>query len=132
MTAKIGGCILVDTMSSRKQWGLARVGKQDNANRKLSDDQKQEIRKRYPALSQRALAREYGVSRRLIVFVLCPDRLAHNKALFAERQKDGRYHIREKHTIAMRKHRNRLVLLGRVQWTRALTGKTSHARMSGY
>lgn len=51
-------------------------------------------------------AYEHGLdfmrSPRLISFVLFPERLSHNTALFKERRKDGRYYNRAKHTKAMR------------------------------
>ena len=80
----------------------------DDKRRKLSESDKEEIRFRYlkiGGVSQRELAREYEVSRRLIVFCIYPERL---KANLATRTRNGgskAYYNREKHTEAMQRHR---------------------------
>lgn len=73
--------------------------------RKLTEEQKEEIRKRKDK-SSRQLAKEYGVSRRLIVFIQHPERLERQKELYRERRKDGRYYNREDHTESIRQYRN--------------------------
>ena|SRR3990167_1765285 len=55
--------------------------------------------------SQRAIAREIGCSRRYVQFVLYPEKLEHNKELYAKRRADGRYYNKEKHRQAMTKTR---------------------------
>ena len=74
---------------------------------KLAPKQKEEIRYlEVGGISQRALAREYNVSRRLIVFCIYPER---QKANYQERVARGgskQYYDKEKHTEAMRKHRH--------------------------
>lgn len=75
---------------------------------KLTDDDRESIREEYATgmFSQRDLAKKYGVSRRLITFVLDPEKEERAKQQFAERQKDGRYYDREKHNEYMRNHRS--------------------------
>lgn len=75
---------------------------------KLSDDDREKIRKEYAtgSISQRGLAKKYGVSRRLIQFTLNPEKLETAKQQFAERQKDGRYYDKDKHKAYMKTHRD--------------------------
>ena len=55
--------------------------------------------------SQRELAQQYFVSRRLISFVLFPDRLEKNIELRAARGGSKAYYNKDAHTIAMASHR---------------------------
>ena len=75
---------------------------------KLTDEQRKEIRQKYSTglHSQRALAKEYGVSRRLITFVIDDSKYQKCKEQFKERKADGRYKP-DKETWAktMREHR---------------------------
>jgi transposase-like protein len=92
----------------------------DDRRRKLSEADKERIRELYklPDWSQRRLAGEFGVSRRLIQFVVDPEKEARNKKAFAERQKDGRYYDRETHNEAVkqtRRHRQELYLKGELE-----------------
>lgn len=75
---------------------------------KLTDKQRDEIKEKYASgvYSQRALAREYNVSRRLISFVLNPEKYETAKEQFRERRKDGRYEPdRESRNQIQREHR---------------------------
>lgn len=85
-----------------------RIKPEDDRRVKLTDEQREQIRELYklPDYSQRRLAGEFGVSRRLIQFILDPEKEKRQKELFAERQKDGRYYDPDKHTEAMREHRH--------------------------
>lgn len=76
---------------------------------KLTDEQREEIRMKYATdlYSQRALAREYGVSRRLISFVLDDSKYQKCKEQFKERKADGRYKPdKEEWAKTMREHRH--------------------------
>ena len=76
--------------------------------RKLSDDQKDEIRHRYNTeiISQRQLALEYNVSRRLISFILDDEKRKKCAEQLKERKKDGRYRqSKEEHARTIREHR---------------------------
>jgi transposase len=78
----------------------------DDRRRKLSDAQREEIRTQHAlGASQRRLAEHFGVSRRLISFILDPEKEARAKAQYAERRRDGRYYDPEKHAAAIREHR---------------------------
>ena len=70
---------------------------------KLTDEQKEEIREIYSfgKCGTRTLAREYGVSKRLVQFIVDPQKAERQKELFKERRKDGRYYDREKHRKAI-------------------------------
>lgn len=74
---------------------------------KLSDEDRKEIREKYAKgdTSHNKLAMEYGVSKRLIQFVLNPEKQEVAKRQFAERQKDGRYYDKDKHREYIREHR---------------------------
>lgn len=75
---------------------------------KLTDNDKLTIVEEYKAgsISINALARKYGVSKRLIQFTLFPERREKAKKLFAERQRDGRYYDKDKHREYTKKHRD--------------------------
>jgi len=87
---------------------LKEIGLQDKRV-KLTPEQKEEIRIKYElgGYSQRALADEYGVSRRTIKFIIDPDSLERAKQQYRERRKDGRYYNREKHSKAVKELRIR-------------------------
>ncbi len=93
---------------------------QYDRRRKLTEDDKFEIvrlRKEHN-LSQRTLARMFGVSRRLIIFIIDPERHERAKAQFKERRKDGRYYDRETNTIAVRntrQYKHKLYLDGKIK-----------------
>jgi len=75
---------------------------------KLSPEDKEEIRYRYlkvGGVSQRELAAEYDVSRRLIVFCIYPERQKENYCKRVENGGSKQYYNKDKHTEAMRKHR---------------------------
>ncbi|MGG4105202.1 hypothetical protein AAXB25_14895 [Paenibacillus lautus] len=74
---------------------------------KLTDEQRENIRAEYALgnISTRGLERKYGVSRRLIQFILSPEKQEKAKKDFAERQKDGRYYSKEKQREYIKKHR---------------------------
>ncbi|WP_304239611.1 hypothetical protein [Phocaeicola plebeius] len=78
------------------------------SRQKLTPFQKAEIFHRYmtEAVSQRQLAREYGVSRRLITFIVNPESEERNKELLRENKAKGLYkYDRKKHTENIRNHR---------------------------
>lgn len=79
---------------------------EDDRRRKLTDAQREEIRTQHAqGASQRALAVSFGVSRRLISFILDPAKEAAAKTAYVERRKDGRYYNPAKHTAQVRAHR---------------------------
>lgn len=93
---------------------------QYDRRRKLTEDDKFEIvrlRKEHN-LSQRTLARMFGVSRRLIIFIIDTERHERAKAQFKERRKDGRYYDRETHRKAiknLREYKHKLYLDGKIK-----------------
>ena len=77
--------------------------------RKLTEDQKEYIRwlREEEGLSQRKLAAMFGVSRRLITFVLDPEKEKRSKAIFKQRKKEGRYkYTKEQWAEVMKEHRH--------------------------
>ena len=77
--------------------------------RKLTEDQKQYIRwlREEEGLSQRQLAAMFGVSRRLITFVLDPEKEKRNKAIQKKYHKEGRYkYTKEQWAEVKREHRH--------------------------
>lgn len=75
---------------------------------KTDTRQRVEIFHRYMTedVSQRRLAREYGVSRRLITFIVNPEREKRNRELLNKRKAKGLYKPdRKKHTEIIREYR---------------------------
>lgn len=86
-----------------------KLDKSQDRRIKLTDEQREEIRQKYSTglYSQRALAREYNVSRRLITFVLDDEKYQKAKEQFKERRADGRYKPTKKEWAkTMREHRH--------------------------
>ena len=74
---------------------------------KLNDTQRQEIRELYDSgsYSQRGLAKLYGVSRRLIIFILDPLKHQANIARRKERLETKSYYDKDKQRAYMQSHR---------------------------
>lgn len=90
-----------------------KMRKEDDKRIKLTDDDKEEIRKLYNKgmFSQRQLAEMFNVSRRSIQFALNPEALKRNQEQRIERGKDGRYYDKEKQKEYMRQYRHQKKLL---------------------
>jgi len=78
---------------------------------KLTDKERKEIKRLYNKFSQRELATKFKVSRRLIIFIGCPEKYERARELYKERRKDQRYYKKSKHTKAMKKCREHRKLL---------------------
>ncbi len=89
--------------------------------RKLTEEQKEEIKHKYETglYSQRKLASEYNVSRRLIQFVVDDEKYEVSKTQRRERAKDGRYkYTKEQWAAIMRERRaykQKLYLEGKIK-----------------
>lgn len=86
-----------------------KIKKEDDRRIKLTEDDKEEIRKLYKTgmYSQRQLATMFNVSRRSIQFAVNPDSYQKSLEQFKERQKDGRYYNKDAHTKYVREYRQR-------------------------
>lgn len=73
---------------------------------KLTDTDRDEI-KELVGMPIRAIARLYGVDKRLIQFILYPERLAKNKLDRAKRGGSAAYYDRDKNREYVKKHRRR-------------------------
>jgi hypothetical protein len=73
---------------------------------KLTDVQREQIKENIEGLSQRKLADKYGVSRRMIAFIVDPSKLEENKKRREERGGWKQYYNKEEHTFATREHRH--------------------------
>jgi len=73
---------------------------------RVTEEKREEIKTlyRYMGLSQRAISRQTRISRRMICFILFPEKEAICKAQYKERRKDGRYYDKDKHREAMREY----------------------------
>lgn len=97
-----------------------KLPKQYDRRFKLSDEQRNEIREKYNKgiYSQQRLATEYHVSRRLIYFIINPDKYEISKEQYRERSKDGRYKPdKESWNKAQKEHRQykqKLYLEGKI------------------
>ena len=74
---------------------------------KLTPEQRQEIKEQYTYKSQRQLAKEYQVSRRLIQFIGDPEKHQRNLLRREERGGSKKYYNKEKNTNYMKEHRRR-------------------------
>lgn len=82
-------------------------GTQYDRRKKLNEEEKEEVRRLYPQIqSQRKLAEMFGVSRRLITFVIDPVKEIDNKRRQKERKANGcaRY-SKQQWAATMREHR---------------------------
>lgn len=86
-----------------------RVTKQYDARIKITDEDKQEIKELYQRnISIHEISRRLSpISRRAIQFILFPERLEQLKKINKETEHYKRFYNKDKHTIAMRKHRAR-------------------------
>lgn len=77
---------------------------------KLSKEEHEYIRTRYKnkEASTRELAREYGVSRRLIQFIIDPSKHEQNLAVRKARGGSMKYYDKDKQKMYMRRHRANL------------------------
>lgn len=79
---------------------------------KLTSAEKQTIREQYFRMKEcerptmTSLAKEYGVDRRTIQFILYPEREVRQRELARERRKDGRYYDKERHRKYMQNYRD--------------------------
>lgn len=82
-------------------------GTQYDRRKKLNEEEKEEVRRLYPQIqSQRKLAEMFGVSRRLITFILDPVKEIDNKRRQKEKKVTGyvRY-SKQQWAATMRDHR---------------------------
>lgn len=85
------------------------AGTKYDRRRKLTEQQKEYIRwlREEERLSQRKLAAMFGVSRRLITFILDPEKERKSKERLRQLKKDGRYKpTKEEWAETMREHRH--------------------------
>lgn len=95
------------------------VGTKYDRRVKLSPERREELRQDKGQLSQRAAARKYGVSRRLVQFIWYPERLEEQKRAYKERRKDGRYYKQEQWAEIIKDHRKwkqKLYLEGKIKF----------------
>lgn len=96
-----------------------KLSPEQDRRRKLSDEQKETIKKEYGTglISQRALGRKYNVSRSTIAVIVSPERAEKVKQRVKDHWKDY-VPSREEHNAIMRKHRHykqRLYLEGKLK-----------------
>lgn len=82
-----------------------RVPRKYNKRIKLTDCQKQEIKDLAGSISKHQLAKIYNVSRRLIQFIIHPERLEQCKALRKLRGGSAIYYNTNYNTIKKQQHR---------------------------
>lgn len=84
-------------------------GTQYDRRRKLTEDQKAYIRwlREEEGLSQRKLAAMFGVSRRLITYIIDPEKEKRSKERGKQLRKEGRYkYTKEQWAEVMKEHRH--------------------------
>jgi transposase len=74
---------------------------------KIRKEEHKDIRDLYLSgtISYQKIADMYCVSKSLIIQIVNPDIAMKKRKQFLERRKDGRYYSKEKHTNAIREHR---------------------------
>lgn len=84
-----------------------RVPKFKDKRRKLSDEDKEKIKKSYikGVYGCQRIAKEWGISKRMVQFIVDSAKREKAQELYKKRRVDGRYYEKEKHTEAMRRHR---------------------------
>lgn len=86
-----------------------KLSREQDRRVKLTDQQRMEIKEKYATgfYSQRGLAAEYHVSRRLISFVIDENKAKICAEQFKQRKADGRYKpTKEEWAATMREHRH--------------------------
>jgi hypothetical protein len=94
-----------------------KIPRELNKNVKLSLEQREEIKELYGLISQRQLAKKFNVSRRLIIFIGCPEKYKKNVENFKKRQKTKKYYNKEKQRIyiqRLRQHKKQLNKIGKL------------------
>lgn len=97
-------------LRNREWWEKARIGKKNDKRRKLSEEDKETIRKLYyeDGCAIREIARMGFCSRKMVQFILFPERRKRNKERFKEEKRWQRYYSTARKREDMRKHRERL------------------------
>lgn len=95
-----------------------KIKRKNDKRIKLTDVEREEIKSLYGTISQRKLARMYGVSRRLIQFIGDPEK--HEKNLIARQKRGGSkfYYDKDKHKDYIkncRHHKQELYLENRLE-----------------
>lgn len=88
------------------------IPKQKDARVKLTDEQRREIKENPLGLSKRQLALKFKVSRRLVDFIMNPDREEQNLLLREIRGGWKQYYDKKKHNESMKNYRKKLDSLG--------------------
>lgn len=74
---------------------------------KLQDEQKEEVKEMFKIwVSINNIAQNFEVSRRLIQYIIYPERLEHAKELYAIRRLDGRYYDKDKQRESIKSTRH--------------------------
>jgi ribosomal protein S9 len=97
-------------LMDRKHWQDFRIGKENDRRRKLTDEEKADIKKEYDAggIGTRPLATRYGVSRRLIMFIVHPERLKEYQARQKEEKHWAKYYDKDKRREYQRNFRKHI------------------------
>lgn len=103
-------------MSKREEWRKARVGIENDRRIRFTDEKKSKCKELYEkGVSINEIARVLSVNKRTIQFFLFPERLERNKELRKIRGGSKIYYDREYNRETMRKYRQHLVDLKRVE-----------------
>lgn len=95
-----------------------RIPKKHDRRVKLTDAQRQQIKDLYGDVSQRKLAKQFGVSRRLIQFIGCPEKHRRNLQRRAESGGSKQYYDKDKWRVQKRNHdryKQELFLQGKLE-----------------
>ena len=84
-----------------------RIPKDKDSRTKLTERDRRMIKLNIEELSQRELAKLYGVDKRTIAFIQNPQQLAANKEARKARGGSTAYYDKAKHAVAMKRYRAR-------------------------
>lgn len=89
------------------------VDPSQDGRRKLLPEQYEEVKEHYKiSQSQRKTAKHFGVSRRLVQFITCPEKLKALQDRQREQEHWKAYYNKEEHTKAIKKYRDKKKSLG--------------------
>ena len=94
-------------MPYKNEYTKMKIPANRDNRRKLTEQEKDEIRELYGCMSQRKLAKAYGVSRRLVIFIGNPETLKENLRRRAEKGGSKFYYNTKANTKSTRKCRRR-------------------------
>lgn len=94
-------------MPYKSEYTHIKLPREEDRRVKLTEYDRQQIKNLFNSWkSQNYIAKEYWVSRRLVYFIIYPDKYEICRQQHKERRLDWRYYDKDSHKLAMRNTRN--------------------------